>query len=177
EIREDPRFYPYFKTSFIAVCSLHVICEVLPAKDCVGVISGIYFPVILGVDEQGPFRNKNGALSQSVIASCSFDMKFHNVLAGIIAPYAGAPYGLLEHENGFKPQDAKELFNHRHSLVRNITDKTLVAQKERFPILMLAPSYPLPTQVKLVVAACALHNYIRDEKPDDIIFKIYEHEG
>ncbi|GJT01864.1 hypothetical protein Tco_0823033 [Tanacetum coccineum] len=37
---------------------------------------------IVGVDEQGPFRNKNGALSQSVNASCSFDMKFHYVLAG-----------------------------------------------------------------------------------------------
>lgn len=198
EIREDPRFYPYF-------------------KDCVGAVSGIHFPVIVGVDEQGPFRNKNGALSQSVIASCSFDMKFHYVLAGwegsapdlkvlnsaltrqnklevpegkyflvdfkyenipgFIAPYVGAPYGLLEHENGFKPQDAKELFNHRHSLLRSITDRTLVALKERFPILMSAPSYPLPTQVKLVVAACALHNFIRDEKPDDSIFKIYEHEG
>ena len=47
-----------------------------------GAVSGIHFPVIVGVDEQGPFRNKNGALSQSVIASCSFDMKFHYVLAG-----------------------------------------------------------------------------------------------
>ncbi|GKA77866.1 hypothetical protein Tco_0784403, partial [Tanacetum coccineum] len=34
---------------------------------------------------------------------------------------------------------------------------TLVALKARFPILISAPSYPLPTQVKLVVAACALH--------------------
>ena len=104
------------------------------------------------------------------------DFKYENI-PGFIAPYVGAPYGLLEHENGFKPQDAKELFNHRHSLLRSITDRTLVALKERFPILMSAPSYPLPTQVKLVVAACALHNYIRDEKPDDSIFKIYEHEG
>lgn len=198
EIRDDPRFYPYF-------------------TDCIGAVNGIHFPVILGVDEQGPFRNKNGALSQSVLAACSFDMKFHYVLAGwegsapdlkvlnsaltrknklqvpqgkyflvdfkyanlpgFIAPYLGAPYGLLEYENGFQPQDAKELFNHRHSLLHNISDRTFGALKERFPILMLAPSYPLPTQVKLVVAACALHNYIRDEKPDDSIFKMYEHEG
>ncbi|KAI3716419.1 hypothetical protein L1987_67284 [Smallanthus sonchifolius] len=33
------------------------------------------------------------------------------------------------------------------------------------------------TDVKLVVAACALHNYIRDETPDDIIFKMFEHEN
>ncbi|KAI3823072.1 hypothetical protein L1987_04498 [Smallanthus sonchifolius] len=198
EIRDDPRFYPYF-------------------MDCVGAVNGIHFPVIVGVDEQGPFRNKNGVLSQSVLAACSFNMKFHYVLAGwegsapdikvlnsaltrknklevpegkyflvdfkyanfpgFIAPYLGAPYGLIEYENGFQPQDAKELFNHRHSLLRSITDRTFGSLKERFPILMSAPSYPLPTQVKLVVAACALHNYIRDETPDDIIFKMFEYEN
>ncbi|KAJ9555624.1 hypothetical protein OSB04_010238 [Centaurea solstitialis] len=198
EIRDDPRFYPYF-------------------KDCVGAVNGIHFPVIVGVDEQGPFRNKNGALSQSVLAACSFDMKFRYVLAGwegsasdlrvlssaltrqnklevpqgkyfvvdskyanipgFIAPYADAPMGLVEYEGGIQPQDAKELFNHRHSLLRSISDRTFGALKERFPILMSAPPYPLPTQVKLVVAACALHNYIRNENPDDCIFKNYEQEG
>nr|XP_043613895.1 uncharacterized protein LOC122585836 [Erigeron canadensis] len=198
EIRNDPRFYPYF-------------------KDCVGVVNGMHFPVIVGIDEQGPFRNKYGVLSQNVLAACSFDMKFHYVLAGwegsapdlkvlnsaltrknklqvpegryflvdfkyanipgFIAPYIGAPYGLFDYKNGSQPQDAKELFNHRHSLLRSITDRTFGALKERFPILMLAPSYPLPTQVKLVVAACALHNFIRDEKPDDHIFNKFENEG
>lgn len=37
---------------------------------------------MVGVDEQGPFRNKNGVLSQSVLIACSFDMKFYYVLAG-----------------------------------------------------------------------------------------------
>lgn len=47
-----------------------------------GAVNGVHFPVIVGVDEQGPFRNKHGVLSQSVLAACSFDMKFHYVLAG-----------------------------------------------------------------------------------------------
>ncbi|GKD25892.1 hypothetical protein Tco_1232106, partial [Tanacetum coccineum] len=63
----------------VDTCESH---DVTRDVDCVGAVSGIHFPVIVGVDEQGPFRNKNGALSQSVIASCSFDMKFHYVLAG-----------------------------------------------------------------------------------------------
>lgn len=197
EVREDPRFYPYF-------------------RDCVGAIDGIHFPVMVGVDEQGPFRNKNGFLSQNVLIACSFDMKFHYVLAGwegsaadlrvlnsaltrrnklqvpedkyylandkyanipgFIARYPGVPYGSLEVGSGFHPQDAKELFNHRHSLLHSVTDRTFGALKARFPILMSAPPYPLPTQVKLVVAACAIHNYIRKEKPDDWIFKMYEQE-
>ncbi|KAK4420965.1 hypothetical protein Salat_2047000 [Sesamum alatum] len=199
EIREDPRFYPYF-------------------LNCVGAVDGIHFPVTVGVDEQGPFRNKNGFLSQNVLAACSFDMKFHYVLAGwegsapdmqvlnsaltrrnklevpdgkyylvdakyanisgFIAPYPGVSYSQqLEFGGGFHPQDARELFNQRHSILHNVTNRTFAALKERFPILMSAPSYPLATQVKLIVAACALHNYIRSEQPDDWIFKMYEQEA
>lgn len=42
----------------------------------------MHIPVMVGVDEQGPFRNKNGLLSQTVLVACSFDLKFHYVLAG-----------------------------------------------------------------------------------------------
>lgn len=195
EIREDPRFYPYF-------------------TDCVGAVDGIHFPVMVGVDEQGPFRNKNGVLSQSVLIACSFDMKFYYVLAGwegsaadlrvltsaltrrnklqvpegkyylvdskyanvpgFIAPYPDIPCGLVEYGGAYHPQDAKELFNHRQSLLRSTSDRIFGALKARFPILTSAPPYPLPTQVKLVVAACAIHNYIRREKADDWIFKMCE---
>ncbi|KAL2344127.1 hypothetical protein Fmac_005412 [Flemingia macrophylla] len=194
EILQNPRFYPYF-------------------KDCVGAIDGIHVPVTVGVDEQGPFRNKNGLLSQNILAACSFDLKFHYVLAGwegsatdlqifnsaitrrnklqvpegkyyivdikypnvpgFIAPYSSTPY-YKDFPSDYHPQDATELFNQRHSLLRNVTDRTFGALKKRFPILTSAPSYPLQTQVKLVVAACVLHNYIRREKPDDWIFKMYE---
>lgn len=42
----------------------------------------MHIPVMVGVDEQGPFRNKIGFLSQNVVAACSLDLKFHYVLAG-----------------------------------------------------------------------------------------------
>ncbi|KAJ7970260.1 DDE_4 domain-containing protein [Quillaja saponaria] len=198
EISGDPRFYPYF-------------------KEFVGAVDGIHVPVMVGVDEQGPFRNKNGLLSQNVLAACSFDLRFHYVLAGwegsasdlqvlnsaitrrnrlqvpegkyylvdnkygnvpgFIAPYHDTAYHSKEFPSGFHPQDAKELFNQRHSLLRNASDRILGALKARFPILMSAPPYPLQTQVKLVVATCALHNYIRKEKPDDWIFRMYEQDS
>lgn len=47
-----------------------------------GAIDGIHLPVTVGVDEQGPFRNKDGLISQVILAACSFDLKFHYVLAG-----------------------------------------------------------------------------------------------
>lgn len=104
------------------------------------------------------------------------DKKYAN-LPGFIAPYHGASYGLVELGGKVHPQSSQELFNHRHSLLRGAIDRTFGALKARFPILMTASTYPLPTQVKLVVAACALHNYIRREKPDDWIFRLYEQEA
>lgn len=47
-----------------------------------GAVDGIHLPVMVGVDEQGPFRDKHGLLSQNVLAACSFDLKFLYVLAG-----------------------------------------------------------------------------------------------
>ena len=47
-----------------------------------GAVDGIHIPVMVGVDEQGPFRNKSGFLSQNVLAACSLDLKFHYILAG-----------------------------------------------------------------------------------------------
>lgn len=97
-------------------------------------------------------------------------------MPGFVAPYPGVPNHLKDFPSDCHPQDDKELFNQRHSLLRNATDRIFGALKARFPILMSAPPYPLQTQVKLVVAACALHNYIRQEKPDDWLFKMFEHD-
>ncbi|KAJ6411218.1 hypothetical protein OIU84_007890 [Salix udensis] len=144
EILEDPRFYPYF-------------------KDCVGAVDRIHIPVMVGIDEQGPFRNKNGQLSQNVLVACSFDLRFHYVLAGwegsasdlrvlnsaltrrnklqvpegkyylvdskyanmpgFIAPYNGVLCHLNEFVGGYPPRDSRELFNQRHLLLRNVTDR------------------------------------------------------
>ena len=103
------------------------------------------------------------------------DNKYTN-MPGFIAPYNGISCHLNEYSGGYPPRDSRELFNQRHTVLRNATDRSFGALKSRFPILMSAPPYPLQTQVKLVVAACALHNYIRREKPGDLIFKMYEHD-
>lgn len=91
EIREDPRFFPYFLVMLILINFNFVwflflkfigLYFTIFNKNCVGAVDGIHFPVTVGVDEQGPFRNMNGFLSQNVLVACSFDMKFHYVLAG-----------------------------------------------------------------------------------------------
>ncbi|KAL0301402.1 UNVERIFIED_CONTAM: hypothetical protein Sradi_6417000 [Sesamum radiatum] len=178
EIQEDPRFYPYFlglseirmvffRKMFLAACSFDMK----------------FHYVLAGWEGSAPdMRVLNSALTRHRKLEVPdgkyylVDPKYANI-PGFIAPYPGVSYiQQLEFGGGFHPQDARELFNQRHSILHNIADRTFAALKERFPILMSAPSYPLATQVKLVVAACALHNYIRSEKPDDLIFKMYEQE-
>ncbi|WVZ81661.1 LOW QUALITY PROTEIN: hypothetical protein U9M48_029014 [Paspalum notatum var. saurae] len=66
-----------------------------------------------------------------------------------------------------RPQNAKELFNLRHSALRVTAERTFGALKNRFKILYNKPFHPYPTQVKLVLACCILHNWILRHGVDD----------
>ena len=61
----------------------------------------------------------------------------------------------------FRPQNPKELFNLRHSQARNAVERIFGILKKRFPIVCQAPEFSLAMQAKLVLACCALHNFIR----------------
>ncbi|KAF7117139.1 hypothetical protein RHSIM_RhsimUnG0001400 [Rhododendron simsii] len=63
EIRENPRFWPYF-------------------KDCVGAVDGTHIPAKLPSDVIARFRSRKGWPSQNVMAACSFDLKFTYVISG-----------------------------------------------------------------------------------------------
>jgi hypothetical protein len=58
------------------------------------------------------------------------------------------------------PQNAKELFNLRHSSLRVTVAGALPALKNKFKILVQKPFHTFFTQVRLVLACCILHNKI-----------------
>ena len=59
--------------------------------------------------------------------------------SSFLAPYRGVRYHLKEFGPGHRrPQNSKELFNHRHALLRNHVERTLGVLKKRFPILKVA---------------------------------------
>ena len=58
------------------------------------------------------------------------------------------------------PQNARELFNLRHSSLRVTVEKAFGALKNRLKILDNKPFHPYRSQVKLVLACCILHNWI-----------------
>lgn len=54
----------------------------------------------------------------------------------------------------------QELFNLRHYNLRVTIERVYGALKNRFKILDQKPFHPFPTEVRLVLARCILHNWI-----------------
>ena len=82
-----------------------------------------------------------------------------------LTPYRGVRYHLKEWRmNNEAPQTKEELFNLRHSSLRNCVERIFGVVKKRFPCLVNMKSYDFPTQVNLVQAAFMIHNFIRLEQ-------------
>jgi hypothetical protein len=87
-----------------------------------------------------------------------------------LPPYRGIRYHLTEFRGAHEPKCPKELFNHRHSQLRTTIERAFGALKNRFKILSNKPFIPLKSQPKVVIACCALHNWILDDGADEFIY-------
>ncbi|KAI9906535.1 hypothetical protein PsorP6_004473 [Peronosclerospora sorghi] len=74
----------------------------------------------------------------------------------VLTPYRGVEYNLKEWG---RPQNAEELFNLRHSSLRNAVERIFGVLRKRFPILAKGCQYPVKTQVQLVYTL-TIHNFI-----------------
>jgi hypothetical protein len=90
------------------------------------------------------------------------------VKPGFLPPYRGTRYHLREFRVR-SPQNARELFNLRHSSLKVTVERAFSALKNRFKILYNKPFHPYKTQVKLVIACCILHNWILRYGFDEVI--------
>lgn len=96
-------------------------------------------------------------------------------MKGFIAPYHGIRHQLHEFRGANQlPRNAMELFNHRHSSLRNAIMRSFHVLMTRFPILKLAPQYAFHIQRDIVIAACVIHNYILQEEENDWLFSSVE---
>jgi len=69
------------------------------------------------------------------------------------------------------PQNARELYNLRHSKLQNVVERTFVVLKKRFPILTTPPPYSIKKQGWIVLSCCILHNFIRKWNWQDSYFE------
>ncbi|XP_047953135.1 putative nuclease HARBI1 [Salvia hispanica] len=89
---------------------------------------------------------------------------------GFLTPFKNVRYHLKEWGIGNqRPQNARELFNLRHSKARNIIERAFAALKMRWSILPSASFYPIKIQIQMIMACFLLHNFIRGEMTNDPI--------
>ncbi|XP_059635639.1 uncharacterized protein LOC132277813 [Cornus florida] len=95
--------------------------------------------------------------------------------SGLITPYRGVRYHLKEYSSR-APENAQELFNLRHSSLRNVIERVFGVLKKRFPIISMGAEahYPVDTVTEIVLAYCILHNYLMGVDPDERLIKEVE---
>ncbi|KAE8770854.1 putative nuclease HARBI1 [Hordeum vulgare] len=79
---------------------------------------------------------------------------------GVLPPFRKTRYHLNEFAGINYPRTPRELFNLTHSSLRVTIERAFEALKNRFKIMDHKPFRPYPTQVKLVLACCIIHNWI-----------------
>ncbi|WVZ59522.1 hypothetical protein U9M48_009648 [Paspalum notatum var. saurae] len=103
--------------------------------------------------------------------------KYYNVDAGYpnrpgyLAPYKGQRYHVPDWRKGPATTGEQELFNHLHSSIRNVVERTFGVWKMKWRILLKMPSYPMDKQKMIVAATMCLHNYIRENHQQDKDFQ------
>ncbi len=87
---------------------------------------------------------------------------------GVLTPYGGVRYHLKEYY-ARAPQNPEELFNHRHSSLQNVIERTFGVLKKRFPIIGgdTEPYYSFEVMIEIVLACCILHNYLMEVDIDE----------
>ncbi|KAG6490946.1 hypothetical protein ZIOFF_052278 [Zingiber officinale] len=85
-----------------------------------------------------------------------------------LTPYRSIRYHLKEYSQ-HPPENPKELFNLRHSSLRNAIERAFGVLKNRFPILAEMSRYDVETVSEIVLACCILHNFLVDFDLDEEI--------
>ena len=81
-------------------------------------------------------------------------------------PYRGQRYHLSDW--GHPPETPKEIFNMRHSSCRNVIERAFGLLKGRWAILRGKSYYPIKVQIRIIVACCLLHNFIKSKNEENL---------
>ncbi|XP_047151803.1 putative nuclease HARBI1 [Vigna umbellata] len=187
-VLNNNRFYPYFKDCLGAIDGTHV--RVTDAPRFCGRKDWPTQNVFAACDFEMNFTyvlaGWEGTTSDSRILKNALDRDDPKVYLGdagfmlkstVMTPYRGVRYHLKEFTHR-GPQNARELFNHIHSSLRNVIERTFGVLKKRFPIIAsdTKPHYGLETMTDIILACCILHNFIREVDNDDPLLNEVDNE-
>ncbi|XP_049935002.1 protein ALP1-like isoform X2 [Nymphaea colorata] len=190
KIRRSKRFFPYFQDCLGAIDGTHVPAWVAASEQSrfrnrKGFISQNVMAVV-GFDSRFHYvlAGWEGSATDSrvlynalghptdpfVVPEGKYylaDGGYPNIV-GFLTPYRRHRYHLSEFDTPGerRPRTPQELFNHRHSSLRNTVERTFGMLKARFPVLKMQVQYPFKKQALIVLATCVLHNFIIDHNPN-----------
>lgn len=96
-------------------------------------------------------------------------------MKGYLSPYKGERYHIPDFREGSQAEGLQEVFNHAHSSLRNVIERTIGVWKKRWHILCDMRPFPVIKQEKIIVATTALHNFIRICGVEDEEFNRCDH--
>jgi hypothetical protein len=201
EILGNNRFYPYFKDCVGAIDCTHVRVKVplaeasryrgrksFPTQNVLVACSfDLKFTYVLPGWEgtasdsrilKHALRRTNGLKiprGKFYILDAGFMLR-----KGLITPFRSTRYHLKEFSARNPPRTAQELFNLRHSSLRNVVERAFGIVKKRFPIISSGAeaTYGIDTQNYIILACCILHNFLMGVDPDeDLIAEVDEEMG
>jgi len=181
EISDNPKRFPFFQNCIGALDGCHISAVVPPHQEAVfrnrkqfisqNVLAVVNFDLTFSFVLAGwegsahDGRVLTGAIQNGLPI---YPGKFYLGDAGYalqdhcLTPYRGTRYHLKEWaRGGRKPQNYQELFNLRHSSLRNCIERSFGIVKKRFPLLQSMHSYQLAFQIQLVMSCFMIHNFIR----------------
>ncbi|OLL23701.1 putative nuclease HARBI1, partial [Neolecta irregularis DAH-3] len=183
EILKNPKFYPYFKNCIGAADGCHILSKASSddsgrfrnrkgeiSQNILGICKfNLQFCYVLGGWEGSAH---DGLVLQYALSAGGGltvpDGKYYLVDAayalkkGFLPPYRGIRYHLQEQSLAAqRPETKEELFNLRHSQLRNAIERVFGIFKKRFTILNHRMEFSVPIQARIVTALAALHNFIR----------------
>ncbi|XP_058734266.1 uncharacterized protein LOC131605995 [Vicia villosa] len=201
EILGNNRFYPYFKDCIGAIDCTHVRVKVplaqasryrgrkdFPTQNVLVACSfdlrfTYVFPGWEGTASDSrilkdALRRTNGLKiprGKFYILDAGFMLR-----KGLITPLRSTRYHLKEFSITNPPRTPQELFNLRHSSLRNVVERAFGVVKKRFRIISSGAeaTYGVDTQNYIILACCILHNYLMEVDPDeDLIAEVDEEIG
>ncbi|CAN1237176.1 Putative nuclease HARBI1 [Linum grandiflorum] len=181
----NSKFYPYFKVDCVGAIDGVQIDACIPVDDqipyrgrkatttqnvmCVCFFDMLFTYVMAGWE--GTANDARILLETASNNDNQFPMppqgKYYVVdsgypnLPGFLAPYRHVTSHFQEIRRRGGPRGRDELFNFRHSSLRNVIERCFGVLKARFPILKFMRSYSFKKQTRIVIACCAIHNFIK----------------
>ncbi|XP_058765965.1 uncharacterized protein LOC131639489 [Vicia villosa] len=143
-IRDDNRYWPYF-------------------KDCIGAIDGTHIKIHVPIEKQKLLFTRKGLTCKYYLVDSGYPS-----LKGFLASYKNARYYLAHFRlaPGFRSRN--ETFNYYHSSLRSVIERTFGVVKARWKVLQEMPNFKLQTQMAIIWACFALHKFLRRTDSSDL---------